>query len=55
MSSLTLKYANFTDAGQYLCSARNAIGVDSQPAYLEVRCKSSTCHRAASEMASYSL
>eukprot|EP00063_Salmo_salar_P095513 XP_014070348.1 PREDICTED: neural cell adhesion molecule 1 isoform X5 [Salmo salar] len=37
VSSLTLKYANFTDAGQYLCSARNAIGVDSQPAYLEVR------------------
>nr|XP_029536984.1 neural cell adhesion molecule 1-like isoform X6 [Oncorhynchus nerka] len=37
VSSLTLKYAKFTDAGQYLCSARNAIGVDSQPAYLEVR------------------
>uniref|UniRef100_A0A674B3F4 Neural cell adhesion molecule 1b n=1 Tax=Salmo trutta TaxID=8032 RepID=A0A674B3F4_SALTR len=37
VSSLTLKYTKFTDAGQYLCSARNAIGVDSQPAYLEVR------------------
>ncbi|KAJ7995528.1 hypothetical protein DPEC_G00245520, partial [Dallia pectoralis] len=36
VSSLTLKYARFTDAGHYLCSARNAIGVDSQAAYLEV-------------------
>lgn len=39
VSSLTLKYVKYTDAGQYLCSARSAIGEDDQPAYLEVRCK----------------
>ncbi|KAJ4936094.1 hypothetical protein JOQ06_017618 [Pogonophryne albipinna] len=37
VSSLTLKYVKYTDAGQYLCSARSAIGEDDQPAYLEVR------------------
>lgn len=39
MSSLTLKYAKYTDAGQYLCTARSAIGEDEQSAYLEVRCE----------------
>ncbi|XP_029964356.1 neural cell adhesion molecule 1b isoform X4 [Salarias fasciatus] len=37
VSSLTLKYVKYTDAGQYLCSARSAIGEDDQTAYLEVR------------------
>lgn len=37
VSSLTLKYAQYTDAGEYLCTARNAIGESSQPVYLEVR------------------
>uniref|UniRef100_A0A4W6G5Y3 Neural cell adhesion molecule 1b n=1 Tax=Lates calcarifer TaxID=8187 RepID=A0A4W6G5Y3_LATCA len=37
VSSLTLKYVKYTDAGQYLCTARSAIGEDDQPAYLEVR------------------
>ncbi|XP_077421528.1 neural cell adhesion molecule 1b isoform X9 [Vanacampus margaritifer] len=37
VSSLTLKYVKYTDAGQYLCSARSAIGEDDQGAYLEVR------------------
>nr|XP_057936132.1 neural cell adhesion molecule 1b isoform X7 [Doryrhamphus excisus] len=37
VSSLTLKYVKYTDAGQYLCSARSAIGEDDQIAYLEVR------------------
>ncbi|KAI3354173.1 hypothetical protein L3Q82_018709 [Scortum barcoo] len=37
VSSLTLKYVKYTDAGQYLCTARSAIGEDEQQAYLEVR------------------
>ncbi|XP_039986518.1 neural cell adhesion molecule 1b isoform X3 [Xiphias gladius] len=37
VSSLTLKYVKYTDAGQYLCTARSAIGEDAQAAYLEVR------------------
>ncbi|XP_022067160.2 neural cell adhesion molecule 1b isoform X2 [Acanthochromis polyacanthus] len=37
VSSLTLKYVKYTDAGQYLCTARSAIGEDYQTAYLEVR------------------
>ncbi|XP_058489350.1 neural cell adhesion molecule 1b [Solea solea] len=37
VSSLTLKSVKYTDAGQYLCTARSAIGEDSQSAYLEVR------------------
>uniref|UniRef100_A0A673KSF4 Neural cell adhesion molecule 1-like n=1 Tax=Sinocyclocheilus rhinocerous TaxID=307959 RepID=A0A673KSF4_9TELE len=37
VSSLTLKYAQYTDAGEYLCTARNAIGEMAQPVYLEVR------------------
>ncbi|XP_077466912.1 neural cell adhesion molecule 1b isoform X1 [Stigmatopora argus] len=37
VSSLTLKYVKYTDAGQYLCSARSAIGEDDKGAYLEVR------------------
>ncbi|XP_028319982.1 neural cell adhesion molecule 1b isoform X4 [Gouania willdenowi] len=36
VSSLTLKYVKYTDAGQYLCTARSAIGEDEQSAYLEV-------------------
>uniref|UniRef100_A0A672KTX1 Neural cell adhesion molecule 1-like n=1 Tax=Sinocyclocheilus grahami TaxID=75366 RepID=A0A672KTX1_SINGR len=36
VSSLTLKYAQYTDAGEYLCTARNAIGETAQPVYLEV-------------------
>ncbi|XP_072548251.1 neural cell adhesion molecule 1b isoform X2 [Salminus brasiliensis] len=36
VSSLTLKYAQYTDAGQYLCTARNAVGESSQHMYLEV-------------------
>uniref|UniRef100_A0A3B3VYY6 Neural cell adhesion molecule 1b n=1 Tax=Poecilia latipinna TaxID=48699 RepID=A0A3B3VYY6_9TELE len=30
-------YVKYTDAGQYLCKARSAIGEDEQTAYLEVR------------------
>ncbi|XP_051719076.1 neural cell adhesion molecule 1b isoform X6 [Ctenopharyngodon idella] len=37
VSSLTLKYAQYTDAGEYLCTARNAIGETSQLVNLEVR------------------
>ncbi|XP_033486775.1 neural cell adhesion molecule 1b isoform X2 [Epinephelus lanceolatus] len=37
VSSLTLKYVKYTDAGQYLCTARSAIGEDDKLAYLEVR------------------
>ncbi|XP_041850539.1 neural cell adhesion molecule 1b isoform X3 [Melanotaenia boesemani] len=37
VSALTLKYVKYTDAGQYLCTARSAIGEDDQTAYLEVR------------------
>lgn len=37
MSSLTLKYVKYTDAGQYLCTAHSAIGEDYQTAYMEVR------------------
>ncbi|KAF7218645.1 transcript variant X8, partial [Nothobranchius furzeri] len=37
VSSLTLKYVKYTDAGQYLCTARSTIGEDKQAVYLEVR------------------
>lgn len=37
VSSLTLKSVQFTYAGQYLCTASNSIGQDSQHMYLEVR------------------
>uniref|UniRef100_A0A9J8B7K3 Neural cell adhesion molecule 1b n=2 Tax=Cyprinus carpio TaxID=7962 RepID=A0A9J8B7K3_CYPCA len=36
VSSLTLKYPQYTDAGEYLCTAHNAIGETAQPMYLEV-------------------
>ncbi|KAM9319210.1 neural cell adhesion molecule 1b [Pholidichthys leucotaenia] len=37
VSSLTLKDVKYTDAGQYLCTVRSAIGEDDQTAYLEVQ------------------
>ncbi|XP_042080555.1 neural cell adhesion molecule 1b isoform X14 [Haplochromis burtoni] len=37
VSSLTLKYVKYTDAGQYLCTAHSVIGEDYQTAYMEVR------------------
>ncbi|XP_026081974.1 neural cell adhesion molecule 1-like isoform X6 [Carassius auratus] len=36
VSSLTLKYPQYSDAGEYLCTARNAIGEMAQAVYLEV-------------------
>ncbi|XP_034025027.1 neural cell adhesion molecule 1b [Thalassophryne amazonica] len=37
VSSLTLKYVKYTDAGEYLCTARSAIGEDEKPAYLDIQ------------------
>ncbi|XP_027029783.2 neural cell adhesion molecule 1b isoform X4 [Tachysurus fulvidraco] len=37
VSSLTLKYVEYTDAGQYLCTASNPVGQSSQSTFLEVK------------------
>ena len=39
VSSLTLNSIQFTVAGEYICTASNTIGQDSQSMYLEVQCE----------------